>query len=196
VVLAYHPSVKFFQAKSSFEIIDLVQRNRVDMLFMDFHIRGLGGIETSRKIRGLGNDVKIIITTTKDDRSLIMRMIRAGVNGYVFKSIDKFQLENAIESVLDGRFYFSEGSAVEENDEKGILNNAPSTLTERLNPIEIDILLLICEQVDLSGIAKITGLDEATVNSNIDSIMKKTRTNNLIGLALYAVSHGFVKSDK
>ena len=197
--LVYSPMAKFYFAHSSTEVLEVLSQEKIDILFIDVLIKGLGGIETTRKIRGITSTLKILATTTEDDRSLIMRLIRAGVNGYVLKFIKKAQLVNAIESVLDDRFYFSDNTAANQKYHgSGYGTNLTSQENHSvpLTSIEIKIMLLICEQHSLPDIMNETGLDEATINSYVAGMFKKTGTGNLIGLALYAVRNGYIKTDQ
>ena len=60
---------------------------------------------------------------------------------------------------------------------------------------EVEILQLICKQLSTKEIADRLHLNEKTVESHRIHIMTKTKSKNMVGLALYAVERGFIKFD-
>jgi len=63
-----------------------------------------------------------------------------------------------------------------------------------LTPKEIKLIRLICKQLTAKEIAEHTGYSYRTVEDYCADIKKKTGAKNLVGIALYAVKHGIIKT--
>jgi DNA-binding CsgD family transcriptional regulator len=59
------------------------------------------------------------------------------------------------------------------------------------NPTEIRIIKLICRQLSAKEIADKLGLSFRTVEEYRMRIMKKTKSKNVVGIALFAVKHKY-----
>jgi DNA-binding CsgD family transcriptional regulator len=59
------------------------------------------------------------------------------------------------------------------------------------NPIEVRIIKLICRQLSSKEIADKLGLSFRTVEEYRMRIMKKTKSKNVVGIALFAVKHKY-----
>jgi DNA-binding CsgD family transcriptional regulator len=55
---------------------------------------------------------------------------------------------------------------------------------------EIEIMCLLCKQLNTVEIAEKLSLSQTTVNTHRYHIMKKLNTDNVVGIALYAVKAG------
>ena len=68
------------------EILLLKNNKQVDFIFVDFMMDGLDGIEFVKEARhALGNDVPIIMISSKADQEHIKKAFKSGVNDYIVK---------------------------------------------------------------------------------------------------------------
>jgi len=178
-----------FQAANEMQVLDTLDSYNIDLIFLDIRMPGKDGIEITRCIRKSNTRVKIIGVSMIDDRSTVIKMIQAGANGFLHKNIDKCKLQQAIEVVLSGRFYFSEEISEYENDFK--LNGNKITGYTTLSQREIEVLILICKQYSSKDIAKHLFLTEKTVETHRVHLMMKTKSKNVVGLTVYAIQHGY-----
>ena len=72
--------------------IELIKQNKYDIVFMDHRMPDMDGIETTKRIRGLGIDVPIIALTASVVVRAKERMLKAGMNDYLAKPIIKAEL--------------------------------------------------------------------------------------------------------
>lgn len=62
-LLKTHTQCNIYYAKNGYEALEIVQNNNIDLIFMDLKMPGLNGIETTKKIKVIKNDIKIIALT-------------------------------------------------------------------------------------------------------------------------------------
>lgn len=84
-------------AASGKEAVNLVIKNKTDVILMDIQMPEMSGIEATREIvsRGLG---KVLILTTFDDYDLVKQAIINGAKGYIMKNHTPDKLKQMIKS--------------------------------------------------------------------------------------------------
>lgn len=185
-------------ASSGVEVLDVLDRIVVDLIFMDAKMPQLNGLETTSLIRKKNTKIKIIIISMLEDKLSILQLFHAGINGFMHKNTDHRQLLHAIDWVMKDNIlvpdevseYFNYEYIIPENFEESF--NDPNKLSDR----EAEILLLICKQLSTKEIADKLSLTNKTVETHRNNIMVKTRAKNMVGLAFYAISKGYIKHKK
>ena len=79
-------------AHSGLQAIAMAQENQYDIIFMDHRMPEMSGAETTEKIRQLGIDTPIIALTASAVVGAKERMLKAGMNDYLWKPIIKAEL--------------------------------------------------------------------------------------------------------
>jgi len=78
---------------------------------MDIGLPGLNGIEVGRRIRRLLGNSKIVFVTQESSPEVVQEALSLGSCGYILKSRARSDLLPAIEAVLRGNQYVSDGLA-------------------------------------------------------------------------------------
>ena len=97
------------------EALSLANTRHPDVVLMSVRVRGSSGIEMTRRFAAMSPAPKVVILTLYDSHEYIQEMARAGANGYVLKEAPVEQLLEAIETVLQGNSYSSQGLPPLEN---------------------------------------------------------------------------------
>jgi len=79
--------------------LDLVEKLRPDLVFLDIKMPGLDGLAAAEQLIA-AHRVPVIILTAYGDRALIDRAREAGVMGYLMKPLREADLEPAIQVAL------------------------------------------------------------------------------------------------
>jgi signal transduction histidine kinase/FixJ family two-component response regulator len=87
-------------ASSGKEAIELIQKNKYDIVFMDHQMPEWSGVETTRLIREKGIDVPIIALTASAALGAKDMMLEAGMNDYLWKPIVKNELVHMLQKWL------------------------------------------------------------------------------------------------
>lgn len=82
-----------------------------DLILMDIGLPGLNGIEVGRRIRRLLGNSKIVFVTQESSPEVVQEALSLGSCGYILKSRARSDLLPAIEAVLGGNQYVSDGLA-------------------------------------------------------------------------------------
>ena len=80
-------------AANGYEAIDLLAKNRFDIILMDIQMPGLSGIEAARYIRNeLKNNIPIIALTADIFADNYDENVKAGFNEFIVKPFDPLSL--------------------------------------------------------------------------------------------------------
>ena len=97
------------EASDGAEAIRLAQELKPDLILLDIGLPTLNGIEAARQIRDLSPDSWILFVSEQRSWDIAEAALRAGGNGYVFKTDAKRDLLPAVEAVLQGKRFISAG---------------------------------------------------------------------------------------
>ena len=96
------------EAANGEELLPMLGQCNVDLILMDINMPKMNGIDASREALRICPDIKIIILSMHDDIKYYDSIVQLGVDGFLLKESSYDELEKAIESVFDGRPYFSQ----------------------------------------------------------------------------------------
>ncbi len=97
------------EACDGFEAIQKAANLQPDLILLDIAMPGLNGIEAARKIREVAANSKILFLSQECSQEIAQEAVDAGAQGYVIKTRAETQLLPTVESVLEGRPFFSPG---------------------------------------------------------------------------------------
>lgn len=167
--------------------IEMVTSNPVDLVLMDVNLGpGMSGIETTRRIRELAADTKILILTMFTDPTTVTQAVKAGANGYLSKGATREAVGRAIADVLAGN------SVLDPNVTQGVFGRLgekdPSALTQR----ELEILQELSNGKSTKEVAEGVFLSEETVKTYLKQIFRKLGVRDRTEAVAEALRHGIV----
>lgn len=182
-LLATLSDVEIFEAASGREALSIVQRQQPDLVLLDLHLPGIGGIELLRRLIGTSPHLRILVFSMHAEKMYAARALQAGARGYVSKNASPEELQIALRRVLDGGRYV-EREIAQELAVHGPVDADPwNQLTER----DLEILRLLSEGRSLAQIGAAIGLSYKTVANICTQIKAKlgvTRTADLVRLSI------------
>jgi len=96
------------EASNGLEFLDLLPNQKPDLVLMDIDMPTMNGLEATEKALKVMPDLKILIYTMFGDDEYYKKMVELGVAGYILKSSNISELENAIQMIMNGDKYFPE----------------------------------------------------------------------------------------
>lgn len=177
------------EASSGEECIKLFKKTHPDVCVLDISMPDKNGIETTKAIREIDPDVKVLILSMHIDKVLLDKVLEAGINGYLLKDTEKTEILHGIESIAKGQQVFS--NPISELITKSYLNGGKSphdSITSR----ELEVLQLIVDGYSSKLIADKLDISPRTVDTHRGNIMQKLGIPNAAGLVRYAMEHDLV----
>jgi DNA-binding NarL/FixJ family response regulator len=184
------------EALNGKEALDKLARQQIDIVLMDVDMPVMNGFETTGEIVRQYPKVKIITLTMFNEKSLINKMLEAGVSGYLLKSVGKEELYKAIREVGDGNQYLGADIALSmaKPEYKDILSkqNKITPITP-LSTREIEILKCIAQGLSNTEASKKLFISARTVDNHRTNIMKKLDVHNIAGIIRYAIQNNIIE---
>ncbi len=173
-----------------------VKKFKPELILMDISLRGLSGIELSKKILTEFPDILIVILSMYSKTKFIVDSLNAGVRGYILKEAEPAKIVKGIKKVLDGELYVDSrisgniiNSLLKKSDDKlNIDNDAYEMLSFR----EQEVLRLLADGLEVKEIAVSLSISIKTVNNHRTNIMSKLNCRNNVELVRYAFHIGLV----
>lgn len=161
------------EAGTGEEACALVDRlERVDVVLMDLHMDGIGGIAATSALRETHPECGVLVLTMSSADETVDAALRAGARGYLVKGADQDRIVSAIRSVAAGELVVGADVA---RRVSATLSSLPlhigafPTLTER----EREVLELIAHGYDNARIARTLFLSEKTVRNHASGVFAK-----------------------
>ncbi|MPT34775.1 MULTISPECIES: response regulator transcription factor [Flavobacterium] len=189
-----------FEASNGGELIDYLNLNEQrlpDIILMDLKMPMVNGVEATKFIHRRYPQIKIIALTSYDSKPFIANMVQVGAASYLVKNASPMEMLFTINEVMDKGFYYNDFvmQVVNENlileQKKSKTNLDEDYLTNR----EIEILRLICGQMNTNEIAEKLFISPRTVEGHRNNLLLKTDSKNVAGLVVYAIQNKIVSLD-
>jgi len=175
------------------ETVQYCSRNQVDIVLLDINMPILDGIDACETISAL-RGTKIIALTNHQELAFIYRMLNAGANGYLLKTVDKPTLIRAIETVHRGGTYYC-------SHVRNALISMDSThmsqkreVLPSLSRREKEILRLIINENTTKEIAHHLYIGQCTVDTHRKNLLRKLNVRNTAGLVRLAYERNLLVS--
>ncbi|MEE8457025.1 MAG: response regulator transcription factor [Acidimicrobiia bacterium] len=167
--------------------IDNIRSLRPDVVLIDVHMPGGGGVVVVTNIAETNPDIRFLALSVSDAPEDVIAMIRAGCRGYVTKSISPQELADAIRRVDSGDAVFSPSLAgfVLEAFSKAIPVEEDPEL-DQLTPREQEVLRQIARGYQYKQVAHRLSISTKTVETHVSSVLRKLQLSNRHELARWA----------
>ncbi|RZT86399.1 LuxR family two component transcriptional regulator [Pseudonocardia sediminis] len=152
--------------------LDVVDSQRPDVVVMDLHMPGPGGIETTRVITGRHTGLAVVVLTMVEDDGAVLAALQAGARGYLLKGADEAEISSALRIAATGGAVL--GPAVAGPALAGYRSGPPAhTPFPQLSARESELLELLARGRSNTEIARTLHLGNQTVRNYVSSIFAK-----------------------
>jgi DNA-binding NarL/FixJ family response regulator len=177
------------------EAVRVITSEKPDVVLLDVHMPGGGGVEVIRGVHAQLPAVRFLALSVSDAAEDVIGVVRAGARGYVTKTIDGPALTSAVVRVASGDAVFgprlagfvldafagAEASATTGDDE-----------LDALTPREREVLRLIARGYTYREAAQELTLSDRTIETHVSSVLRKLQLSNRRELARWASSRHIV----
>jgi two-component system response regulator NreC len=183
------------EAADGDEALRLTRELEPDIVLMDINMPGCGGIETTRRLMELRPNVRVLILTVHEDKSLLQAAIRAGAAGYILKRAVESELIDAIRAVAHGDLYVHPAMTRALLEDTHHIPAMEREVTQTLTPREVEVLRLIAQGHTNRQIADLLHIGVRTVESHRANLMGKLGLRSRVELVRYASKHGLLDTN-
>lgn len=168
-----------------------------DLVLMDLELPGMSGVETTRRIKEMYPEMRVVALTVYEERGTILTAICAGADGYLLKRTPADRLVHQLRSVLAGGSPLSASVArtvldfirrQEENDRAA----ATDLSRPRLTPREEQVLAGLVEGMSYKQVARHLGISIDTVRFHIRNVYGKLQVRSVAQAVSHALRDGLV----
>ncbi|KJL48509.1 Response regulator protein VraR [Microbacterium hydrocarbonoxydans] len=158
-----------------------------DVVLMDLSLGdGVGGIEATKRVKALPEPPAVLVLTTYDTESDILRALDAGAAGYLLKDVPPQDLFAGIRSVARGQPALAPSVA-------GVLMRRASSPEPRMTEREVEVLELLADGLGNRELARALFVSEATVKSHLSHIYTKLGVDTRAGAVAAAIEQRIIR---
>ena len=157
----------------------------------------LDGLEATRQIKKREPRIGILVLTVHDNVEHVLKILEAGANGYLTKSIFGDKLIHAIRSVTVGESVFSD--EIKDKLLKHALHyeikQIIPNIEQILNTRELEIIKLVAKGFSNKQIAQELNLNIRTIKGHLVNIFSKLNVNSRTEAVMIGLRAGLLTLD-
>jgi DNA-binding NarL/FixJ family response regulator len=167
-----------------------IAQHEPDVVLLDVHMPGGGGVEVIRRAGVAGLRPTFLALSVSDAAEDVIAVIRAGARGYVTKNITPGDLADAVRRVHDGDAVFSPRLAGFVLDAFTGPAPQPETELDLLTPREREVLQHIARGYMYKEIGLRLEISPKTVEAHVSSVLRKLQLSSRHELTRWATDRG------
>ena len=178
-------SVRLVEAESIAQLeARLAEKSDWDLVLLDLNMPGAHGFSGLVLLRGQYPQIPVVMVSAQEEAAVMSRSREFGASGFIPKSSSLEQIQQAVQTVLDGDDWWpeqpDEDTAMTEEEK------AASAGLASLTPQQFRVLTMVCDGLLNKQIAYELSVSEATVKAHVTAIFRKlgVRTRTQAALLL------------
>lgn len=157
-----------------------------DVVLMDLRMPGLDGVSATRQIRADHPATQVLILTTYDTDSEIVRAVEAGATGYLLKDTPRAELVDGVRRAARGETVLAGSVAAK------LMSQVRRPAAEALTAREIEVLRLVAVGMSNVQIGKTLFIGEATVKTHLIRTFNKLEVSDRTHAVTVAMERGIL----
>ncbi|MBL8125124.1 MAG: response regulator transcription factor [Blastocatellia bacterium] len=176
------------EAQNGQEVLDIVRRERVDVVVLDISMPGRNGLETLKELKRHHPGIAVIVLSMHPKDQYAVRVIKAGASGYITKESAPSELVVAIRKACRGEKYID--PEIAEVLANYIEHGGTEDPHTRLSDREYEVLCHIASGKGLTDLSQEMNLSVKTISTYRSRIIEKTGLSSNAEITRYAISRG------
>ena len=162
-----------------------------DVVVMDLQMAPIDGIESTRQIRALYNDIEVVALTSFAEEERVHAALEAGASGYMLKDSDADDVAAAVRAAHRGELRLE--PMIARRLMASLREERADDPTAELTARELEVLRLVAAGKPNKQIATELSISERTARTHVSRILRKLRLSSRTQAALWAVREGLVE---
>lgn len=186
---------QLFEAESAESAIEIFKNNHIDIIIMDLGLPKMNGIEATKYIKSIDQNVKVVMLTSHNDEQEVLNSLKAGANAYCSKEINPQRLVQVVQSVADGAAWFDPSVAhivLKASANSPSFDTYSNCKNYDLTTRESQILKLMTEGYSNMEIAQLLVISINTTKAHVANILQKLEVEDRLQAALKALKQKIV----
>jgi two-component system response regulator EvgA len=190
MVLKNERYTSIYEACSGNEVMSMLREHTPHLVVLDLQLPGLDGLEVLARIKANELKCRVLVFTGYDAAFYQERCLRAGAMGYVAKTQQLEQLQNAVRALDSGYSYFP-GSIIGASA-MGKLQLSEKQMIDRLSDRELCIFVHLAQGMASKDIAERHCLSTKTVSTYKQRLMGKLGVESGVHLREFAARNHLI----
>ena len=171
---------------------------RPDIVLLDLRMPDMGGLEVLKKLRENVPGIPVVMLTTSNEETDLIKSLRSGAQGYLLKDMEPDELVSALRDIENGKNVVAQDltdalARMVQGETNIADDDGPFS---ELTPREMEILCLLAEGQSNKLIARNLGISDGTVKLHVKAILRKLGIHSRVEAAVIAVEQGLRKKNK
>jgi DNA-binding NarL/FixJ family response regulator len=175
------------EASNGLEALSVLEQVGADVVLMDLRMPQMDGVTAIRQVRARFPKVQVLVLTTYDTDSEIVRAVEAGATGYLLKDVPREELFRAVRLCAKGEAVLSPPVAAR------LLGRMRGPSEENLSMRELEVLSLVAKGFSNKEIARKLKISEATVKTHLLHAFGKLGVDDRTAAVTVALEKGFLR---
>jgi two-component system, NarL family, invasion response regulator UvrY len=164
-----------------------------DVLLLDLNMPEMDGFEAANILKDSFPAIHVLMLTMYDSDQVLIRLLQAGVKGFLKKDIHPSELKYAIQSVMQSGYYYSQQTSGKLANFFRTSNGNTKLEKTVLTETEVIFLKLASSEMTYKEIALKMKLNPRAVDGLRDHLFEKLGIKSRVGLVMYAIRHALVR---
>ncbi|WP_137166876.1 UvrY/SirA/GacA family response regulator transcription factor [Salinimonas lutimaris] len=179
------------EAKNGEEAISLCRRNAPDVVLMDVNMPGMGGLEATKKVLRLAENIRVIGLSAYKEHPIPAQVMQAGAFGFLTKDAEPDEVTRAIYKVASGQKYLP--ADIAESIAFGKVGADAENPFESLSTRELSIAQRLTIGKRVPEIAEELCISAKTVNTYRYRMFEKLGVTTDVELTHLALRHKLIE---
>jgi DNA-binding NarL/FixJ family response regulator len=161
---------------------------------MDLNLGATSGVQAIEGILAALPETRILVLSASGEHADVLDAVKAGAAGYLVKSAGAEELLAAVRRTAEGFPVFTPGLAgLVLGEYRRLAGEQPTSgATPALTERETDVLRLVAKGLTARQIGERLSVSHRTVESHVQSTLRKLQLHNRVQLARYAIEQGML----
>lgn len=178
------------EAVNGKEALNSIEQHACEFVLMDIKMPVMDGVAATKAILAKHPETFVIAMSVYDDDKYLQDMFAAGAKGYLLKNTDQDEIEAAMETVLQGKPYYSK--SVADKLLRQLVQKRTAKPLPQLTLREKQVMYCLWLEMSSKEIGDKLFISSKTVELYRSKLIEKTGSKNTVSLVKYALEHGIV----